>query len=258
MPDPSPNAPLLTAEHLSVHYGHRSALEDVSFTVEAGHVIGVLGPNGAGKSTLLKVLAGMIPASHGAASMHGKPISGTNPCITYVPQRAGADWTFPISVIEAVLLGLGPSTPRWRGFDARDRERALAALRNVHMDTFADVQIGALSGGQQQRVFLARALLACGEVLLLDEPFTGVDIPTQELFTALFGELTSRGTSILYATHDLAQAQQSSDRILLVNRRLIADGPPDEVFRSEAIREAFGGAVIVLPERELATGSTAQ
>ena len=242
--------PVLTTEHLSVHYGHRPAREVVSIAVNSGEIVGVLGPNGAGKSTLLKVLAGLIPASHGTSEFHGKPIHGANPCITYVPQRAGADWSFPISVIEAVMLGLARSTPRWRRFSSLERQRALKALRHVHMVEFADVQIGALSGGQQQRVFLARALLACGEVLLLDEPFTGVDVPTQELFTSLFGTLTANGTTIIYATHDLEQARRTSDRILLLNRRVVALGPPTEVFGGEGVREAFGGTVLILPAAE--------
>jgi ABC-type Mn2+/Zn2+ transport system ATPase subunit len=243
---PHTDAPLLATHDLSVHYGHRSALDAVSLNVRAGEVIGLLGPNGAGKSTLLKVIAGMIPPSHGSCTFRGEPIRGANSFITYVPQRAGADWTFPISVLEAVLLGLGRSTPRWRGFSTQERERAISALRHVHMEEFADVQIGALSGGQQQRVFLARALLACGEVLLLDEPFTGVDVPTQELFTSLFTDLTRRGTAIIYATHDFEQARRTSDRVILLNRRVVADGPPEVAFHSDGLREAFGGTVIVL------------
>ncbi len=240
------SAPALTTHHLSVHYGNRPALEDISIQIRAGEVVGLLGPNGAGKSTLLKVIAGLVPASHGSCEFEGRTIRGPQPGITYVPQRAGAVWTFPISVLDAVLLGLARSTPRFRAFNGAERGRALAALRHVEMERYADVQIGALSGGQQQRVFLARALLACGSVLLLDEPFTGVDVPTQQLFVSLFDDLKARGTAIVYATHDLDQARQTSDTVMLINRRLIASGSPDEVFRSATIQAAFGGAVIVL------------
>lgn len=238
--------PILATRNLSVHYGNRPALSDISIDVHAGDVVGLLGPNGAGKSTLLKVIAGMVPASHGTCTYQGDPISGPHPGITYVPQRSGADWNFPISVIDAVLLGLSRKTPRFRGFSGSERERALRALHHVEMNQFANVQIGALSGGQQQRVFLARALLSCGAVLLLDEPFTGVDIPTQELFVSLFGDLTARGTAIIYATHDLEQARKTSDNVILINRRLVAAGPPADIFRSSRIQEAFGGSVIVL------------
>lgn len=251
---PFPGTPVLAASNLSVHYGPRPALEDISVAIAAGEVVGLLGPNGAGKSTLLKVFAGLVPPSHGHCSFDGHPIRGAQTGISYVPQRSGADWTFPISVIDAVLLGLAPTTPRWRPFGDRDQERGYEALRHVEMERFANIQIGELSGGQQQRVFLARALLACGTVLLLDEPFTGVDVPTQELFMSLFDGLKARGTAIVYATHDLDQARLGSDRIVLINRRLVAAGPPAEVFESTALRETFGGSVIVLGAGQDAVG----
>ncbi len=223
-------APIITTDKLTVHYENRPALTDVSIAVHRSETLSILGPNGAGKSTLLKVIAGMLPPSHGSVAMDGVPLKGTNPRITYVPQRSGADWNFPISVIVVVLLGISRKTPRWRGFSGADRERALHALAEVRMEHLAKVQIGSLSGGQQQRVFLARALLQCGDVLLLDEPFAGVDVPTQELFVELFRNLSSRGTAIVYATHDLPQAFQNSDRVMMVNRRLVAVGTPDEVM----------------------------
>jgi len=243
---PTPGTPLLTTRNLSVHYGNRPALEDISVEIAAGEVVGLLGPNGAGKSTLLKVIAGMIPASHGSCQFQGRPIRGAQAGITYVPQRSGADWNFPISVLEAVLLGLVRTTPRRRGFNADDRQRAIDVLRHVEMERFANVQIGALSGGQQQRVFLARALLAGGSVLLLDEPFTGVDVPTQELFVSLFDSLKAEGTAIVYATHDLDQARRASDTVMLINRRLVASGPPADVFQGATLNETFGGSVIVI------------
>lgn len=231
-----------------MHYGSRPALSDVSFSIHPGEVVGLLGPNGSGKSTLLKIISGMQEPSHGSVSFLGTSLRGPVTGITYVPQRSGADWNFPITVLEAVLLGLARSTSRLRRFNREEQDRAMAALAQVSMERFARVQIGALSGGQQQRVFLARALLACGQVLLLDEPFTGVDIPTQELFVELFAELSARGTAVVYATHDLAQARDHTDRLMLLNRSLIADGPPDEVFTSPLIHQAFGGSVLILGE----------
>jgi ABC-type Mn2+/Zn2+ transport system ATPase subunit len=127
------------------------------------------------------------------------------------------------------------------------------ALEQVRMDDLASAQIGALSGGQQQRVFLARALLACGDVLLLDEPFTGVDIPTQEMLVAIFRELSKNGTAVVYATHDLQQAARTSDNLLLINGDMIAYGPPREAMNHDALRRTFGGQVIVLREPESAT-----
>lgn len=248
-------SPIIVTSHLSVHYEDRPALTDVSIDVYPGETLSVLGPNGAGKSTLLKVIAGMLPVSHGSVSMDGTPLKGTSPRITYVPQRSGADWTFPISVMEAVLLGISRSTPRWRPFSKVDRSRAIGSLTQVGMESLANVQIGSLSGGQQQRVFLARALLQGGDVLLLDEPFSGVDIPTQEMFVRLFDELGKRGTAIVYATHDLLQAQQTSDRVLLINQRLIAAGPPSLVMTQQYLHATFGGQVIIMAN-DLASSDT--
>jgi manganese/zinc/iron transport system ATP- binding protein len=245
-PSSTGRSPILATNALSVHYDHRSALRDVTVAFFPGETVSVLGPNGAGKSTLLKVCAGMLPASHGSVEIEGAPMDGPHPCVTYVPQRSGADWTFPISVLEATLLGLSRQRSRWRPFSRDDRERAMHALEQVGMDHLAGAQIGALSGGQQQRVFLARALLACGKVLLLDEPFTGVDVPTQEMLVELFDRLRAHGTAIVYATHDLQQAARTSDRVLLINERVLADGPPREVLTESLLRRTFGGEVIVL------------
>jgi manganese/zinc/iron transport system ATP- binding protein len=247
---------LLEMRNLTVHYDARPAIADVSLDVFAGETVSLLGPNGAGKSTLLKVIAGMLPASHGSVHFNGSTLGGANPSISYIPQRAGADWSFPISVLEAVELGLPRTTPRWRGFSHPERARARAALDQVGMDTHAGVQIGALSGGQQQRVFLARALLDRGSILLLDEPFTGVDVPTQELFVTLFDEFRAEGTAIVYATHDLAQAARTSDRVVLLNRQVIAAGPPGQVMIEETLRETFGGQVLFLTAPKSGSGTS--
>ena len=239
-------APVLSAQDLSVHYEERSALRDINLQISHGQTISLLGPNGAGKSTLLKVFAGLIPPSHGAVAFDGEPISGANDQITYVPQRSGADWSFPISVLEATLLGLTRFRPRWRPFSRDDRAKAMHALEQVRMEHLAKAQIGALSGGQQQRVFLARALLSCGRALLLDEPFTGVDIPTQEMLVELFERLTNDGTAVIYATHDLQQAASTSDRVILLNEYVVAQGAPREVMTENILRKAFGGQVIVV------------
>ena len=254
----SPGA-VLNISNLTVHFESRPAITDVSLDIDAGETVSLLGPNGAGKSTLLKVIAGMLPASHGSVRFRGAPLQGVNPAITYVPQRAGADWAFPISVREAVQLGLPRTIPRWRRFSHAERERARAALVQVGMDALGDVQIGALSGGQQQRVFLARALLDQGSILLLDEPFTGVDVPTQDLFVSLFDELRAQGKTIIYATHDLAQAAKTSDRVVLLNGHVIASGPPARALNDATLGEAFGGRVLVLtrPNVHAAAGAAA-
>jgi manganese/zinc/iron transport system ATP- binding protein len=237
--------PVLRAQDLSVHFGPRSALDSVTVEIQPGTITSLLGPNGAGKSTLLKSFAGVIEPTHGTVWYRGDEIRRPVQDVTYIPQRSDADWTFPISVIETVLLGLARRAPRWRPFNHDERQRAWAALDNVGLAPLAEVQIGALSGGQQQRVFLARALVACGDVLLLDEPFTGVDVPTQELFLELFDGLRDRGVTIVYATHDLQQALQSSSRALLLNNSVIADGPPAEVLTDERLTRTFQGRIMV-------------
>lgn len=242
-----PGEVIIRAEHLSIHYDRRPALDDVSVAFASRERVAIIGPNGAGKSTLLKAIAGMLPPSHGAIVLDGRPLRGTDPRITYVPQRAGADWTFPISVLDVVLLGMARTTPRWRRFGSPERARAHDALRDVAMDHLAGVQIGSLSGGQQQRVFLARALVQCSDILLLDEPFAGVDIPTQETFIQVFDQLTARGASIVFATHDLLQAREAASRAVLLNRSVVADGPPAEAMSPANLARTFGGEVMVLP-----------
>jgi len=231
--------PVLAVDSLSVHYGDRPALCDVSLTFSAGETVSLVGPNGAGKSTLLKVLAGMLPPSHGTVTQAGKPLRRPHPAVTYVPQRAAADWLFPVSVLDTTLMGTAQA-PRWRPFSRGEKGRALDALAMVGMHSLADVQIGSLSGGQQQRVFLARALLADGAAMLLDEPFAGVDVPTQGLFVDLFGQLQRRGVTIIYATHDLDQAARAASRVVLLNRYVIGDGPPASQLSAERLQAAFG------------------
>ncbi len=244
-PEAHPAEPVLRAQDLSIHYGSRSALDSVTLEIPPATITSLLGPNGAGKSTLLKAFAGVIEPTHGSVWYRDTEVRRPVRSVTYIPQRSDADWTFPISVIETVLLGLARSAPRWRPFNHDERGRALDALDRVGLAPLAHVQIGALSGGQQQRVFLARALVACGDVLLLDEPFTGVDVPTQDLFLQLFEGLRERGVTIVYATHDLQQALQSSSRAILLNNSVIADGPPAEVLTDERLTRTFQGRIMV-------------
>lgn len=242
MIDPPPNAPFrIQTQGLSVHFADRSALEGIDLALSPGEIVALVGPNGAGKSTLMKVLAGILPPSHGSVLVNGRPARGPNPCIIYVPQRSAVDWTFPIDVTEVVLLARRNSRSRFLPYGDSDRQAALDALGQVGMERFSDVQINRLSGGQQQRVFLARSLMQNGDVYLLDEPFTGVDVPTQELVVNVLHELAERGKTIVYATHDLHQAFKSSDRVILMNRTVIADGRPDEVANEADLRATFGG-----------------
>ena len=240
----------LETADLSVHFGARSALEGITERFGPAEAVSLLGPNGAGKSTLLKVLAGMLPPTHGRVAMGGAPIRRPDPAVVYVPQRTGVDWTFPVGVLDVALMGRARGRSRLAPFGRADRAAALAALARVGMERFAGVQIGQLSGGQQQRVFLARALLQAGAVYLLDEPFAGVDVPTQELLIDLFAGLRRDGRTVVYATHDLAQAARCSDRVLLLNRRVVAAGPPAAAMTAANLRAAFGGQAVLLPSED--------
>lgn len=248
----------LSCRGLSVHFGQRSALNDVSAVFHSGQITSLLGPNGAGKSTLLKAVAGLLRPSHGEVRFGADLITKPNPAIVYVPQRSSVDWTFPVSVLDVVLMAAAKRRSRLLPFASRDNAAALDALRDVGMERFSGVQIGQLSGGQQQRVFLARALLQDGAALLLDEPFAGIDTPTQELLISIFERLGRSGKTIICATHDLAQASAFSDQILLLNRTVVAHGAPRETMTAANLRVAFGGqAVLPIDQIASTTGAPA-
>lgn len=232
----------------TVHFGARTALHEVSARFGPGETVSILGPNGAGKSTMLRLLAGTLPPSHGEVRLSGARLRRPDSRVAYVPQRSGVDWAFPICVIDVVLMGRLGRRSRWLPYAKSDRALALAALDEVGMSRLAGVQIGQLSGGQQQRVFLARALVQGSEILLLDEPFNGVDLPTQDLLSELFAGLCRQGKTVVYATHDLARAARTSDRVLLINSRLIAAGPPALAMTAPNLRAAFGGQAVLVPE----------
>lgn len=232
--------PWLQSEALTVHFNDRPALESVTLDFSPGENVALVGPNGAGKSTLLRCLAGMLPASHGTVKLHGRIVRRPTRDVVYVPQRNAVDWTFPTRVIDVVLMASMRVRTRFAPFTRTDHAKALEYLAMVEMDHLARVQISQLSGGQQQRVFLARALLTGGSIFLLDEPFTGIDTPTQELIAKVIGNLSQSGKTVISATHDLEQAAATSDRIVLLNRRVIAVGPPTVVLAADTLGAAYG------------------
>lgn len=243
----------LSVRQLAVHFGDRSALDGVSLDFARSEIVGLVGPNGAGKSTLLRVLAGLLEPSHGTVHRAEDERGATRTNIVYVPQRGDASWSFPISVLDVALMGRARDSSRLRRFSRSDRQRAMEALARVGMDHSANVQIGELSGGQQQRVLLARALVQDGNTYLLDEPFTGIDLPTQRLLIEIFSTLRDSGSTIIYATHDIEQAECASDRIALLNRRVVAVGPPADVMTGDNLRAAFGGHLEVSPASNVAS-----
>ena len=238
---PSSDPPRMKTVRLGVHFAERSALNDINLDFLPRQTTSLVGPNGAGKSTLLKCLDGILAPTHGEVFLDGKPVLRPSPRVAYVPQRSDVDWRFPISVLDVALMGRALRASRFLPVPDRDREDALAALSEVRMRRFAPVQIGALSGGQQQRVIIARALLQEADVFLLDEPFTGVDAPTQALVLRVLDDLLLAGKTIVFATHDLAMAERSADVCVLLNRHVIAAGPPSQVLTVHNLQSTFGG-----------------
>jgi manganese/iron transport system ATP-binding protein len=233
-------APILESKNLTVRYDSGIALEDISFRLNIGERVAVVGPNGAGKSTLFKVIAGILQPTSGQVDVFGGGPGG-HICIAFVPQRSQVDWTFPVNVVDVVMMGRIGKLGLFNWPKKRDWDFVRQALADVGLSTMADRQISELSGGQQQRMFIARALAQEAELMLMDEPLNGLDINSQEQIFDILGELRRRGVTVMIATHDLDQAAERFDRVLLLNHRLLGVGTPQEVFTTEHLLAAYGG-----------------
>ncbi|MBN2116930.1 MAG: metal ABC transporter ATP-binding protein [Anaerolineales bacterium] len=242
-----PNKPILDVQHISVRYNGRPALDDITFHLHAGERVAVVGPNGAGKSTLFKVVAGVLPPGTGEVNIFGSRPRG-HICIAYIPQRSQVDWNFPVSVADVVMMGrsakLGPLNWPHR----KDWEYVRHALETVELSDLASRQIGQLSGGQQQRMFIARALAQEAELMLMDEPLSGLDTPSQEGLLNLLDTLQNRHVTVMVATHDLDQAARHFDRIMLLNHRMVAFDEPQKVLHTDNLLQAYGGRLKINPE----------
>jgi len=236
---------VLQVEGLTAGYDGVLALEDVSFSVFGGEQVAVVGPNGAGKSTLFKAIAGLLSPQAGRITVLGCDPQQNPVEISYVTQRKEVDFSFPVTVADVVMMGRVRQMGWLRWPSRRDREAVREALAQVGMEDLADRPIGELSGGQQQRVFIARALAQGADLLLMDEPFAGVDTTSEQAILDLLDRLRERGMTVLLSTHDLNLAADRFDRVLLLNRRLIANGPPQEIFCPEVLRQAYGGQLAV-------------
>jgi ABC-type Mn2+/Zn2+ transport system ATPase subunit len=234
---------IVRVEGLVAGYGGPPVLRDVTFDLRESERIGVLGPNGGGKSTLFRVLLGEIEAHAGSVSAVRR--------FAYVPQTERSRLDYPVTSLDVALMGTLSLRPWWLPLRRRDRLRALAAIERVGLRDLADTQFGELSGGQRQRVLVARALVQDAPVILLDEPFSGVDMPSSELLTSLLDELAHEGRGLLIATHDVEQAS-GWDRVLCLNRRAIAFGRPDDVLTLDVLEQTYGGAIVTLPGRDAA------
>ncbi len=238
--DHQTNQPILDVQRLNVRYNGRIALEEITFHLHEGERIAVVGPNGAGKSTLFKVIAGVLQPNSGDVNIFGsKP--GRHVCIAYIPQRSQVDWSFPVNVADVVMMGRSAKLGPLNFPHKKDWEFVHHALETVDLSNLAARQISQLSGGQQQRMFIARALAQEAELMLMDEPLSGLDTPSQEGILTLLDRLQKEKVTVMVATHDLDQAATHFDRIMLLNHRMIAFGKPAAVLHTDNLVRAYGG-----------------
>ncbi len=242
----------LTVTDLTVSYHRIPALHHLSFQMSCGQTVALLGPNGAGKSTLLKVLAGLVPLETGSITFHGQKVGRANKDFAYLPQREQIDWDFPTTVRGIVEMGRYLRLGWWRRYGREDAEAVEDAIVVMQLKPLENRQINALSGGQQQRAFLARALAQQAHVVLLDEPFTGLDKPNQDNLKQLLRTLRDEGKLILASHHDLPSVPEIFDQVVLLNGELIAAGPTNEVFTEENIRKTYSTRVFSALDHGLA------
>ncbi len=236
----------LQVENVSIAYNGHPVLRDVSFTISHGARVAVVGPNGAGKSTLFKALVGLMPVRAGQIIIHGQLPNHHKECVAYVPQREQVDWNFPVTVYDVVMMGRYGNLG-WLHRPGKSDDAIVArCLEQMQMTNLARAPIGELSGGQQQRVFLARALAQEPHIVLMDEPFTGVDAATQQTTLELLPQLQNQGVTVIVSTHDLNLASTRFDLVLLLNRRVIAFGNAAQVFTPDHITQAFGTRTLML------------
>jgi manganese/iron transport system ATP-binding protein len=243
--DAPPGAGLVARDVTVTYRNGHTALWDASFAIPRGTVTALVGVNGAGKSTLFKAIMGFVPTARGEIRILGLPVREAlrRSLVAYVPQAEEVDWAFPVLVEDVVMMGRYGHMGFLRRARATDRAAVDAALERVGMSAYRERQIGELSGGQRKRVFLARALAQDGQVILLDEPFTGVDVKTEEQIVALLRELRAEGRVMLVSTHNLGSVPEFCDRTVLVKGTVLQHGPTETTFTRENLEAAFGGVL---------------
>ncbi len=240
--------PAVEFHDLTVSYDKKPVLWNIDMTLPRGAIIGIIGPNGAGKSTLIKAAMGLLPLGSGFVRLFDRALDEVRQRVSYVPQRESVDWDFPTSVTDVVLMGRYAQLGLLNRPKKADRKIAQACLEKVGMSAFANRQISQLSGGQQQRVFLARALAQQAELYFMDEPFSGVDAATETAILEILKGLTQQGKTVVVVHHDLQSAAEFFDWVVLLNMRLVAVGPIEQVFTQELLQETYGGKLTVLAE----------
>ena len=236
------STPAISVENVTVHYGEVLALDSASLSLEHSRICGLVGMNGSGKSTLFKVIMGMVKPDSGRVLINGEPPvkMRKDAGIGYVPQSEDVDWAFPLSVRDVVMMGRYGHLGFTRRPRKADRDAVEHALERVELSEYADRQIGQLSGGQKKRAFVARGIAQGATMMLLDEPFAGVDKRSEATITRLLRELADNGATILISTHDLHALPQLCDEALLLMRKVLMHGSPDTVLQPENLAMAFG------------------
>ncbi|WP_114860267.1 metal ABC transporter ATP-binding protein [Azospirillum brasilense] len=249
--------PPLEIRGLTVAYHRRPVLWNVDYAAPPGGLIAVVGPNGAGKSTLIKACLGLVPSVSGSVEVFGRPIAKQRRLIGYVPQRESVDWDFPVSALDVVAMGRYGKIGWFRPVTRAHKEAALHALERVGMADFAKRQIGQLSGGQQQRVFLARALAQEAQLYFMDEPFAGVDAATERAVLQVLRDLDAAGRTVICVHHDLQTVSDYFDHALLLNTRVVAQGPVARVMTPDLLSRTYGGRPMPAPAALGAFGAEA-
>jgi manganese/zinc/iron transport system ATP- binding protein len=240
--------PIVELHDITVSYHKKPVLWDIDLTLPMGSIIGIIGPNGAGKSTMIKAIMGLVELSSGYVKMFDKDLDKVRSKVSYVPQKESVDWDFPASVLDVVLMGRYGKMGLFRRPRKADKEVAMECLSRVDMEGYANRQISQLSGGQQQRVFLARALAQEADLYFMDEPFAGVDAATEKAIVNLMKTMAKQGKTVVVVHHDLQSAREYFDWAVLLNLRLIASGPTEEVMTTPLLQETYGGKLTLLTE----------
>jgi manganese/zinc/iron transport system ATP- binding protein len=251
----SPAPVAFEAHDVTVAYQNKAVLRGVDFSLPQGSLTCIVGPNGAGKSSLIKAAMGLVPLTSGYVELFGKSLGTIRQRVSYVPQRESVDWDFPISVREVVEMGRLPRRGLFERLGPKDKAAIAEAIEQVQLVPYSERQISQLSGGQQQRVFIARALAQGPDFFFLDEPFSGVDVASEESIIALLKTLCAAGKTIVVVHHDLQTVPAYFTHAVLLNRRLIAAGLVGEVFTQENLSATYGGRLTILDKVEQAAAT---
>ncbi len=247
LPEHSSDSPL-SIHAMTVAYDKKPVLWDVDYDAPRNRLIAIVGPNGAGKSTLIKACLGLVSRASGEVEFWGENYREVRSRIGYVPQRESVDWDFPVSALDVVCMGRYRRIGWCRPVSRRHKQAALECLDRVGMRDYAKRQISRLSGGQQQRVFLARALAQEADLYFMDEPFAGVDAATERAIVDVLRELKSRGKTVIVVHHDLQTVPEYFDDVILLNMRVVASGPVEDVFTRDNLHKTYGGRLTLLSE----------